>query len=58
MKGLTLKTFRIYSIVIPVLLFILVIEAVMIFSSLPSTLGTALSVVSSAPILRGSVGHG
>ena len=51
MKALKLKTFRIYSIIIPVLVFILIIEAVFVFMSIPETLGNALSIKGKLPTL-------
>lgn len=54
LKGLKLNSFRIYSIIIPTLLFILAIEAVMIFASLPTTMGSALSV-SKIPSIPGAI---
>ena len=43
-KGKSLKPFRFYSIVLPVALTLLFVETVYVFSSLPSTFGTALTI--------------
>ena len=51
MSNLTLKAFRIYSIVIPVIIFILILEAIFVFMAIPDTLGSALTVKGKLPAL-------
>ena len=48
-RNLTLKSFRIYSILVPSLLFILAVEGIMIFMRLPSTFGSAITMKSTLP---------
>ena len=43
-KGQQLKPFRVYSIVLPVVLTFLFVETIYVVSSLPSTFGTALTI--------------
>jgi hypothetical protein len=43
-NNFTLKTYRIYSIIIPALIFILIIEAIYVFMKLPSTFGSATTM--------------
>ena len=50
MRNLTLKSFRIYSIVIPTLVFFLMIEGVFIFMTLPSSFGSAVTMKTTLPM--------
>jgi hypothetical protein len=40
----TLQAYRIYTIIVPALLMIFILECVYVFMSIPATLGTALSI--------------
>ena len=51
MSNLTLKSFRIYSIVIPIVTFILILEAIFVFMTIPDTLGSAVTVKGKLPAL-------
>ena len=51
-KGQQIKPFRVYSIVLPIVLTILFVEAVYVFSSIPGTLGTALTVTGALPSIK------
>jgi hypothetical protein len=50
-KNQSLKTFRIYSIVVPSLFFILAVETVYIFMNVPGSLGNAHTVIGKLPKL-------
>lgn len=50
MRNLTLKSYRIYSILVPSLVFFLMVEGVMIFMTLPSSFGSAVTMKSSLPM--------
>ena len=55
-RNLTLNSFRIYTILIPTLIFILLLESVFVFMSIPETLGNSLSIkgkLPSLPIAKG-----
>jgi hypothetical protein len=54
-KDAMLRPFRVYSIIIPCLLFILFIETVVIFSYIPISLGSALTITGSLPKLPQSI---
>jgi hypothetical protein len=54
-KNKSLHTFRIYSIIIPVSIAIVFLESIFVLSSIPGTLGSALTIKGSLPYLPESV---
>ena len=50
-RGQTLKTFRIYSLIFPVIIFILMLEVIFVFMSVPQDLGNALTIKGKLPAL-------
>jgi hypothetical protein len=54
-KNKLLQTFRIYSIIIPVSIAIVFLEVIFVLSSIPGTLGSALTVKGSLPSLPSSI---
>lgn len=55
MSNLTLKSFRIYSIVFPVIIFILILEGIFVFMAIPDTLGSAVTVKGKLPALPAGI---
>jgi hypothetical protein len=43
-RNLTLKSYRIYSVLIPILAFIFMLESIFVFMAIPSDLGNAFTV--------------
>ena len=54
-SNLTLKSFRIYSILIPILTFILILEAIFVFMTIPDTLGSAVTIKGKLPALPAGI---
>ena len=54
-RDLKLKTFRIYSIVFPIIIFVLMLEAVFVFMAIPEKLGNALTITGSLPKLADGI---
>lgn len=54
-KNQSLKSFRIYSLVVPSLLFILAVETVCVFMNIPGTLGAANTVLGKLPKLSTTI---
>ena len=50
-KNKSLKSFRIYSIVVPTLIFTVILEAIFVFMAIPQTLGNALTITGKLPVL-------
>lgn len=50
-KNKSLKSFRIYSIVVPTLIFIVILEAIFVFMAIPQTIGNALTTTGKLPPL-------
>ena len=50
-KNKSFQTYRIYSIVIPCTLAILILEAVFVIANIPGNLGSAMTIKGSVPML-------
>jgi hypothetical protein len=50
-KNKTLQTYRIYSIVIPVSITVLILEGIYVLASIPGNLGSAMTMKGSLPPL-------
>lgn len=50
-KNVKLQSFRIYSILLPCLIFIFMVECIFVFMSIPQNLGNALTITGKLPAL-------
>jgi len=50
-RGQTLQSFRIYSLIFPVIIFFVMLEAIFVFMAIPQHLGNALTITGKLPAL-------